>query len=382
MSAADGIPIRGINGVARRRSAMRIWGVLLAMALLCAVATGASLFSWNRLRLEKEDSANLSKRLTASEQVVAGLSEQLSQSQETVSGLALELGKAQNASAALSQELSESQEAVANLSERLAESQQAAAKGTEQAKAYAALLENYQQLVRSYQEQALKANLSINATPTSPLSKGAWLIAPALVGEQVGPFQVQYKGIATNLSLEMIPGKGRVLVSTRPVMGEVFQDTAVLAKETAEQLAGVSLAEYDLIFSISAPVEIPAVDGPSAGAAMCLLVLSLIEGRSLEPGVALTGTISSDGTIGAIGGLVEKAQAAKDACMTVFALPDENSELTIYKVEQVTVGRRVYNTLVPVEVSAEEYIETNVGIQVELVKDMVELLQLATAQEG
>jgi len=37
---------------------------------------------------------------------------------------------------------------------------------------------------------------------------------------------------------------------------------------------------------------------------------------------------------------------------------------------------------VPVQVSAEEYIETNVGIQVELVKDIVDLLRLATTQEG
>jgi len=353
------------------------------------------LFSWNSLRIEKESSANLSKRLAASEQVVEGLSQQLSESQEAMADLSLKVGEAHEASATLSQELaesqqavaglseelSESQEAVANLSERLAESQQAVAKGTEQAKAYAALLENYQQLVRSYQEQALKANLTVNTTPTSPASKSAWLIAPAVVAEY-GPFQVQYRGIPTNLSLEMIPGKGRVLVSTRPVMGEVFQDTAVLAKETAEQLSGMSLAGYDLIFSISSPVEIPAVDGPSAGAAMCLLVVSLAQGRSLEPGIALTGTISSDGTIGAIGGLVEKAQAAKDAGMTVFAVPEENSQLTIYKVEKVTIGRRVYDTLVPVQVSAEEYIETNVGIQVELVKDIVDLLRLATTQEG
>ncbi len=382
MSVASGIPVRGIGGTKRRGPAMRFWAVFLAMVLLCAVASGAFLSSLHKFKAEKEKSTDLSRRLAASEEAIADLSQQLSESQQATADLSRKLKDAEETSAALSEELLESQEAIANLSQRLAESQQAAATAAEQAKAYAALLENYQQLVRTYQEQLLSANLTTNATPTYPASRAAWLIAPAVVAQSAGPFQVQYKGVATNLSLEMIPGKGRVLVSTRPLMGEVFQDTAVLAKQTAEQLSGVTLATFDLIFSISSPLEIPAVDGPSAGAAMCLLVLCLIEGRSLDPGFALTGTVSSDGTIGAIGGLVEKAQAAKDAGMTVFAIPEANSQLTVYKAEKVTVGRRVYEVLVPVQVSAEEYIETNIGIQVEVVKDMADLLRLATTKQA
>ncbi len=372
-----GIPVRATGRLTRRRLATRLWALLLAMILLCAAATGASLMSWGMLVLEREKSANLSRQFAALGEVVADLSDELFDSQEAVVRLSRELAEARETSATLSQELSESQEAVASLSERLAESQQALARETDHVKAHAALLENYQQLVRSYQEQILKINLTTNATPVSPVTKSAWLIAPAVVAETVGPFQVQYRGIATNLSLEMVPGKGRVLVNTKPLMGEVFQDTAVLAKETAEQLSGMSLADRDLIFSIKSPVEIPAVDGPSAGAAMCLLVLSLVEGRSLEPGIALTGTIRSDGTIGAIGGLLEKAHAAKDAGSTILAVPLENSQMTIYKTEQVTVGRRVYNVLVPVQVSTKEYLETNVGIQVELVGDMQDLLRIS-----
>jgi predicted S18 family serine protease len=240
-------------------------------------------------------------------------------------------------------------------------------------------LEQYQQIVRSYQERIAEANLSINITiPTYLLLNTASVIAPAV--RTVGSFQsVSYEGVSTTLTLEMIAGKGRVLVSTKPVMGEVFQDTAVLAKETAERLSGKSLANYDLIFSIEAPSEIPAVDGPSAGAAMCLLVLSLIDGEALSANVAVTGTINPDGTVGEIGGVLEKAQAAREAGSTLLLVSEENSQLTIYREETTTRWGRVFRRQVPVQVSAEEYIETNVGIEVELVHDVEDLLRLAAA---
>jgi len=269
-------------------------------------------------------------------------------------------------------------EQAANLSQELADLEESLAKAGEQNKAYVALLEQYQQVVRSYQERIAAANLSINiTTPTYTLLNTASVVAPAV--RTVGSFQyLSYEGVATTLSLEMIAGKGRVLVSTTPVMGEVFQDTAILAKETAESLSGKSLANYDLIFSIEAPSEIPAVDGPSAGAAMCLLVLSLIDGETLKSKVAVTGTINPDGTVGEIGSLLEKAQAAKQAGSTLFLVSEENSELTIYK--QVTTGSRWRMPRYTTEqVSAEEYIETNVGIEVELVHDVEDLLRLAAA---
>jgi len=274
-------------------------------------------------------------------------------------------------------------EQVVNLSQQLADLQASLAKQAEQSNRYAALLEQYQQIVRSYQDRIAEANLSINittpliniTTPTYLLLDEASVIAPAV--RTVGSFQVTYVGVATKLSLEMIAGKGRVLVSTKPLMGEVFQDTAVLAKETAERLSGRSLAKYDLIFSIEAPAEIPAVDGPSAGAAMCLLVMSVINGRPLASNVAVTGTINADGTIGQIGGVLEKAQAAKEAGSTIFLVSEENSKMTIYKEGTVQRGRWTYRTSVPVQVSTEQYIEENVGIDVEFVHDVEGLLRLA-----
>jgi predicted S18 family serine protease len=263
-----------------------------------------------------------------------------------------------------------------NMSQSLTEVEQALAKEVERNEAYSTMLDNYQQLVLSYQETAAY-NLT-NSTYLHPNLTSASVSAPAVmtVSSRTWP-GYEYVGVITELSLEIVPGKGRVLVSTDPLMGEVFQDTAILAKETAEKISGKSLGSYDLIFSISAPAEIPAVDGPSAGAAMCLLVLSLIEHQPIRSDISLTGTIEPDGTVGAIGGLAQKAQAAKDSGATTFLISEENSQMTITETRTVSVRGRTRSQTVNVQVDTEEYIEANIGIDVELVANMGELMDLA-----
>lgn len=52
------------------------------------------------------------------------------------------------------------------------------------------------------------------------------------------------------------------------------------------------------------------VDGPSAGGIMCLSVLSAMAGRQIPDDFAMTGTIMPDGTIGIVGGVAQKVNAA------------------------------------------------------------------------
>lgn len=279
----------------------------------------------------------------------------------------------------ISRTLSLERQQSVNMTQTISELEEALAKESDRNREYANMLDNYQQLVLSYQEAAVY-NLT-NATSILSNLNVASVMAPAVMivpSRSWPPTSYHYEGVITNLSLEIIAGRGRVLINTEPLMGEVFQDTAILAKETAEKISRRSLSNYDLIFSISAPAEIPGVDGPSAGAAMCLLALSIINYQTIRPDIALTGTIKPDGTIGAIGGLAEKAQAALDAGSTVFYVPGENTQMTIFEEEEITRWGRVYTRSVPVQVPTEEYIETNIGIEVEIVNNISDLIQLAT----
>lgn len=190
-----------------------------------------------------------------------------------------------------------------------------------------------------------------------------------------GRQSVTEEGTLINISSEVQAGKGRVLVQTTPLMGVVFQDAANTAVSVAENKTGKSLSSSDIIFSIDAKDKIPSVDGPSAGALMTLLTISAIDNVRLNNSITLTGTIDSDGNVGAIGGVLEKAQAAKDGGKVLFLIPRENSELVIYKDEERNFHGFTVIESAPENVNTKEYIEKNVGIRTEYVDTIDDLIQ-------
>ena len=186
-------------------------------------------------------------------------------------------------------------------------------------------------------------------------------------------------GVLLNITAEVRPGEGRVLVDTQPLMGLVFQDAANTAVSVAENRTGVSLAGSDVIFSIRAPGEVPAVDGPSAGALMTLLAISAIEKKPIREDLTLTGTIDQDGNVGAIGGIPDKAQAAKDAGKALILLPRANAQYVLYTQQT----RQYYGfsivRQIPTTVDAKTYVENNIGIPVQYVDTIDDVLKIATA---
>jgi len=266
-----------------------------------------------------------------------------------------------------------------------------------------ASLNNPQKVNENLQAQTNQDNRSLNSHDSNPdsnqknvlelenysktslqgLQGYAILQGPAVYqsvqSDPTDPFgrqSVTEEGTLINISAEVQEGKGRVLVQTTPLMGVVFQDAANTAVSVAENKTGKSLLSSDIIFSIDAKDKIPSVDGPSAGALMTLLTISAIDNNvKLNNSITLTGTIDSDGNVGAIGGVLEKAQAAKDGGKTLFLIPRENGELVMYKdVERNFHGFTVIES-VPETISAKEYIEKKVGIRTEYVDTIDDLIQ-------
>ncbi len=196
--------------------------------------------------------------------------------------------------------------------------------------------------------------------------------------ERAGPFiqrSVSEEGALLNISVEIRPGKGRVLVQTTPLMGVVFQDAANTAVSVAENKTGRQMSSSDIIFSITAPGETPGVDGPSAGALMTLLTISAINNAELNKSITLTGTIDDEGNIGQIGGVLEKAQASKAGDKTLFLIPRENSELVTYHRVERKLGGFTVIEQEPKTVDAKMYIEKEVGINVEYVDTIDDVLK-------
>lgn len=212
----------------------------------------------------------------------------------------------------------------------------------------------------------------------------ATLQAPAVI-QQIevvddGPFfrrVVTEEGTMIDVSVEINSGKGRVLVQTVPLMGVVFQDAANTASFVAQDVTGTSLAGSDTIFSITAEQEIPGVDGPSAGALMTLITISAIEGEPLNTDITVTGTIDDEGNIGSVGGLVEKAQAARNSGKELLLIPEENRMLSVDDINEQRIGDIVISNQNTETVDAEDYIEEEVGIDVEYVETIDDVIAYA-----
>ncbi len=243
---------------------------------------------------------------------------------------------------------------------------------------------SYESQLAFYRSQLGAAVSTLPGLNSTTLSGSASLDAPAVmqrrVYEQDGPFvseRIEQEGALINISVEIAPGRGRVLVHTTPLMGEVFQDAANTAVFVAQARTGRDLSRSDVIVSIVADDEVPAVNGGSAGALMTLLMISAIEGSPLRSDVTLTGTIDQSGHVGAIGGVVEKAEAAKAKGKVLFLLPRENSQLVRYAERSRDYYGYTIIQRVPERVDAKQYIESEIGIRVDYVESIEDVVRLA-----
>ncbi len=115
------------------------------------------------------------------------------------------------------------------------------------------------------------------------------------------------------------PGKGSLRMND--TAGSMTKDSLFNAAAVVRRATGEDLANWDIHVNI---VGGGRIDGPSAGVAIYLAMISAIQGRPIRQDVALTGEVSIRGTVKAIGGVYEKIYGAKQAGMTVVVLPEEN----------------------------------------------------------
>jgi hypothetical protein len=99
--------------------------------------------------------------------------------------------------------------------------------------------------------------------------------------------------------------------------------------------------EIDLGFSVTGPI-----DGPSAGGILTVGLLANLTNTPLIPTVAMTGTISPDGTIGEVGGVATKVKSAAAVGFTTIIVP-ENSYGFMDEATQTFWGRPAYLMQMP-----------------------------------
>jgi predicted S18 family serine protease len=131
-------------------------------------------------------------------------------------------------------------------------------------------------------------------------------------------------GVIGQLITTVRPGTGQVLVNVNDVFAQFdTQQSARTAAKAAADYTKIDFNDLDVIYDIR--VNATVIEGPSAGGAMAVSTALAAENMAASKSVVMTGTINSDGTIGPVGGILEKASAAKDNGATTFLVPQGQS---------------------------------------------------------
>jgi uncharacterized protein len=180
------------------------------------------------------------------------------------------------------------------------------------------------------------------------------------------------KGVATNLTVQAIPGYGKALVNIDRMLFWVDTQSSIrTARSVAEQTLGINTSEYDLVFTIEANATV--IEGPSAGAALTAATIAALSNRTVNNTVMMTGTINPDGTIGPVGEILAKAGAAKDIGAEAFLVPVSQSVVTTY--EQVRHCEKVGWT----EVCTTETVPKKVNVAIETGIKTIEVANIREA---
>jgi ATP-dependent Lon protease len=181
----------------------------------------------------------------------------------------------------------------------------------------------------------------------SSTSAAAIVVAESELSDFLGPphfhddvaFRVSRPGVATGVAwtetggdvlfveATLLPSGHHSLILTGQ-LGNVMQESARAAlshiRANAEDL-GVSaetLDTHDL--HVHVPAGAIPKDGPSAGVTIATAIVSALRGQLTQEGVAMTGEITLSGLVLPVGGIREKALAARRHGIKTFVLPALN----------------------------------------------------------
>jgi ATP-dependent Lon protease len=154
-----------------------------------------------------------------------------------------------------------------------------------------------------------------------------------------GAFRLSRPGVATGVAWTetggdvlyieavLLPGGNGHLTLTGQ-LGSVMQESARAAFSHVRQRAVALGIAPDALTKQDLHIHVPAgaipKDGPSAGVTMATAIVSAARGTPVRPDVAMTGEITLSGLVLPVGGIREKALAARRQGIKTFILPETN----------------------------------------------------------
>lgn len=144
-------------------------------------------------------------------------------------------------------------------------------------------------------------------------------VASALAYTPVG-------GIVTTVQVITYPGSGKIITTGN--LGSIMQESIEVITTVVKSKYKHNLSKMDIHFHyLSADTK---KDGPSAGLASIVALLSVLEKKKIPSDIAFTGEISLNGNILKIGGLKEKLIGAYNNGIKTVYIPASNEMDLVY----------------------------------------------------
>jgi len=146
------------------------------------------------------------------------------------------------------------------------------------------------------------------------------------IGLATGLAWTEVGGDILEIESTVLNGKGGLTLTGQ--LGEIMQESAHAAlsyiRSRATELGLKSSFYTSKDLHIHIPEGAISKDGPSAGITMCVSLISALTKIHTIPNLAMTGEVTLQGRVLAIGGLKEKLLAAKQYGVKTILLPQEN----------------------------------------------------------
>lgn len=157
------------------------------------------------------------------------------------------------------------------------------------------------------------------------------------IGIATGLAWTEFGGDVLEIEATVMPGKGSLMLTGQ--LGEVMQESAQAAlsyiRAKSHELGLKSSFYSTKDIHIHIPEGATPKDGPSAGITMCTALISALTNKGTLPELAMTGEITLQGRVLAIGGLKEKLLAARQHDIKTIIVPKENED-DIHEIEKET----------------------------------------------